>query len=102
MVVVLGACGSGSTVEPVAQPATLEPTTTPAPTATPPPPSVTPVAATQAADPGPTNTPAATNTPAPAAEPSDWSNFESVTAAGFYERGNPDAPILILDYSDFL
>lgn len=32
----------------------------------------------------------------------DWAAFESRTADGFYERGNPDAPILIRDYSDFL
>jgi hypothetical protein len=34
--------------------------------------------------------------------PADWAEFESETADGFYVRGNPEAPILILDYSDFL
>lgn len=32
----------------------------------------------------------------------DWTEFESRTPDGLYERGRPDAPILIRDYSDFL
>ncbi|RME85856.1 MAG: hypothetical protein D6775_01600 [Caldilineae bacterium] len=34
--------------------------------------------------------------------PASWRNYETRTAEGYYERGNPEAAILILDYSDFL
>ncbi|MCS7039980.1 MAG: hypothetical protein NZP34_10280 [Caldilineales bacterium] len=40
--------------------------------------------------------------PTPTTAVVDWADFESRTADGFYERGNPDAAILIRDYSDFL
>jgi hypothetical protein len=45
---------------------------------------------------------AATSVPTPTTAPVDWADFESRTPDGFYERGYPDAPILIRDYSDFL
>jgi hypothetical protein len=38
----------------------------------------------------------------PTAAAPDWTDFESRTPDGLYERGNPDAPVLIRDYSDFL
>lgn len=101
--VLLAACGGPTpapAIEPTAPPAaadgaTAEPTAT-APVAT----------ATLPPSPEPT----AANTPAPTAEPDpaasvaavDWAAVESETADGFFVRGNPDAPILIRDYSDFL
>ncbi len=103
----VGACG-GASIRPTTAPATLvvamaaEPTTPPKadPTATVAPlpsPEATP-AETPTAAPAPTAEPEPTALPAP----TDWAEFESRTADGFYVRGNPDAPILILDYSDFL
>ncbi len=100
----LSACGVSGTVDtPIPLPATelpaSEPTATAAeillPTNTPLPP------ATAAAD---TPSVTATNTPLPATSPTpvNWLDYESQNAEGFYERGNPDAPVTILDYSDFL
>lgn len=100
----MGACG-GSAATPTAEPgaapavATAAPpeptavaaaTSLPSPEATPT--STTGPASAAATEPGPTATPV----------PADWADFESVTADGFNVRGNPEAPILILDYSDFL
>lgn len=100
----LSACGASGTVDtPLPPPATdfpaSEPTASAAdtllPTNTPLPPLT-----------APTGTPSAlaTGTPLPATSPTpvNWQDYESQNAEGFYERGNPDAPVTILDYSDFL
>ena len=69
-----------------------EPTAVPEPTAT----------SAEAVSPLPTPTEEPAPTPTSEPEPVDWSDTESSTAEGYYELGNPDAPMLILDYSDFL
>jgi hypothetical protein len=50
----------------------------------------------------PPSTAVVPSTPTAAAAAPDWTDFESRTPDGLYERGNPDAPVLIRDYSDFL
>jgi hypothetical protein len=104
-------CGSGPAPESAAVPTLAEenaepsetPTLLPAPTITPQPVATEPVAsptatamatevaaATQAP---PSPTPEPTATPAP--------SFGQ-TAEGAFYRGNPDAPVTLIDYSDFL
>lgn len=100
----LAACG-GRTAEPVGTPPGPAATATlarPAPTL-PPAPTVVPTLPLPPAA-TPANTPVAASTPAaaPTAETIDWADYESRSADGHYQRGNPDAAILILDYSDFL
>lgn len=97
----LGAC-AGRVTPPTPTPSS-EAVTLPAPSPTTVMATATPFAATPTTMPTPTAA-VATVTPS---EPTpitvvDWAAFESRTADGFYERGNPDAPILIRDYSDFL
>ena len=74
--------------------ATPLPTDTPAPSATPQP---APVSAEPTATAQPAAEPAPTNTPEP--EP-DWTQTAAL-ADGLYARGNPNAPIRLIDYSDF-
>lgn len=104
--VLLAACGSRAPA-----PTVPAPTSTPAPVATDTP--IPPTAPPPAATPTPPTADAPAATPAaqvesPLTEPTlvptpvDWSEVETRTAEGYYERGNPAAPILILDYSDFL
>ncbi len=73
---IISACNAGSLETPVAQP--------PAPTAT--------VVATQAI------TPAAVVP----AEGVDWLTVQGKTADNLFYLGNPDAPVTLIDYSDFL
>ncbi len=66
---------------------------------------VTPLATspmTEATVATPPSTAAVPSTPTAVAAATDWTDFESRTPDGLYERGNPEAPILIRDYSDFL
>ena len=99
------ACGPAAPEQPaasenVAPMAVVEATATsipiepPAPTATsePAPAAVEPTATTQ-----PVAEPAPTNTPEPEA---DWTQTASLVD-GLYVRGNPNAPIRLIDYSDF-
>jgi hypothetical protein len=116
----LTACGGVAAPEEAAQapPAatatnTALPTTEPppAPTATElPPPSPTAtlvVVATTAVEPTPTDPPApATEPPSPAenadAGPVDWLASVGRTEDGLMYLGNPDAPVTLTDYSDFM
>jgi len=91
-------------------------TPTPAPTATEPaeptalatpvvPPTAPPTATAQALEdneaPSETEVEAETEEPAPA-EAVNWLEVEGKTADNLAYLGNPDAPITIIDYSDFL
>ncbi|MCO6450303.1 MAG: hypothetical protein J5I90_05885 [Caldilineales bacterium] len=119
---VLAACGNRD-IEPTLPPPTqtpvpraantTAPTDLPAPTDVPaatdtPIPTVEPASPTPVApadDPAPAPPPQAESPlpePTPEAVPVDWSQTESRTPDGFYVRGDPQATILILDYSDFL
>lgn len=95
----LTACGAPaqeepSAAEPPAPAAAVEATATPAPTATPEPaPAVEAPTATAA----PVAEAAPTATPEP--EP-DWTQTAALVD-GLYVRGNPNAPIRLIDYSDF-
>ncbi|RLT37979.1 MAG: hypothetical protein DWI57_12870 [Chloroflexi bacterium] len=74
-VVVAEATSTPLPVEPTATSAPVEPTATPQPVAQ----------------------PAPTNTPEPEA---DWTQTAALVD-GLYVRGNPNAPIRLIDYSDF-
>lgn len=96
VVLLLSACAGRPT--PSATPTSPTAATLPAPSPTTVTATATPFAVTPTTMPVPT-TPVESKPPT---APVDWAAFESRTADGFYERGNPDAPILIRDYSDFL
>ncbi len=49
----------------------------------------------------PTDTPAPTNTPEPTPTP-DWLRVAGRTAEGLPYLGNPQAPVKLIDYSDFM
>lgn len=82
------------------------PSPTPIPTVTLPPPTATAPAATvpAAAEPVATEAPTAapTDTVALPTPTPDWLLVEGRSADGLPTLGNPDAPITVLDYSDFL
>ena len=87
---IVAACGPQASPEPTATPTSL-PTDTPAPTATPTPPP-------------PTDTPAptATSTLAPTAMPAAMAEVPmGFTKDGQPYRGDPDAPVTLVEYSDF-
>ncbi|MEA3337729.1 MAG: hypothetical protein U9R25_17680 [Chloroflexota bacterium] len=118
LALLLAACGGSAEPTPAAEHVA---TATDAPTAalatdTPAivPPTDTPVPADSPeteADEGPADTPVppiesptavpATDTPVPAEEPAVTSIFGQ-TGEGQYFRGNPDAAVTVIDYSDFL
>lgn len=93
---ILSACGGAEETVSTAPTAPTVAVDAPAPTAVPiEAPAPTQVPETEAA---PTSAPAAEASPA---EPTDWT--ETVTVEGdYYVRGNPAAPIRLIDYSDFL
>ncbi len=113
MVALLVAACTG-TAPPVAEKPTDTPTAIP-PSPTPAPPEDTPTAipptATVAA---PSEKPAAETTPTPLPSPTkppaptatatavDWLTVQGRTADGLPTLGNPDAPVQVIDYSDFL
>ncbi len=88
----LSACGGAA--EPTAPPpapeavAAASPTPAPAPTE----PLAAAVAEAEMAEP----------TTEPAAEPTNWLTSEGKLADGRTFLGNPDAPVTMVDYSDFL
>lgn len=103
VVLLLGGC-AGQATPPVVSPSPEAAATLPSSSPTVAVATVTPTAAPPVAPATPTAV-AATATPSeptPTTAAVDWADFESRTADGFYERGNPDAAILIRDYSDFL
>ena len=80
--------------------ATRQPTADPQPTA-PPAPTNTPEPATVAAEPTATAQPVAEAAPTATPEPApDWTQTATLID-GLYVRGNPNAPIRLIDYSDF-
>ena len=98
------ACGAAAPEQPAAvenaAPVVVrEATATPLPTDTPAPvdPTATSAPVEPTATPQPVAQPAPTNTPEP--EPG-WTQTASLVD-GLYVRGNPNAPIRLLDYSDF-
>ncbi len=82
-----------STPLPTDTPAPIEPTATSAPVE----PTATSAPVEPTATPQPVAPPAPTDTPAPAP---DWTQTASLVD-GLYVRGNPNAPIRLIDYSDF-
>ena len=92
------ACG-GST--PVAQLPPATPTNTPAVAAATHTPAIEPTQAAAATTPPETVAEPATAA-APATEGVDWLTVEGKTADNLAYLGNPDAPVTIIDYSDFL
>jgi protein-disulfide isomerase len=111
---VLSACG-GTTAEPVApSPQAVEMTEIPAPTAVPTPTSAPAAPSTVIAAEATKTVEATTPTVETAAElpeleaevgaadEPDWLTVEGKTDEGLTYLGNPNAPITILDYSDFL
>ena len=106
---VLTACSADTT------PLTAAPTQAPQPTSTPilastlpPEPTATPEAVSETLpDPSSAETPMSTSASTPEPEPTaetqvDWLAVEGQTAEGYAYRGNPDAPIAVTDFSDFL
>lgn len=80
--------------------ATRQPTADPQPTA-PPAPTDTPEPAPAAAEPTATAQPVAEPAPTATPEPEpDWTQTATLVD-GLYVRGNPNAPIRLIDYSDF-
>jgi hypothetical protein len=53
-------------------------------------------------EPTPTATAGVATEVAPTAEVADWLTIEGKTADNLAYLGNPDAPVTIIDYSDFL
>lgn len=105
---ILSGCGSAAPA-PTAAPPTQASTTEPAapPTHTPLPAQTEampePAAAGEQATVAPTEPEATTPPePAPPAAEVDWLTVEGKTADDFTYLGNPDAPVTIIDYSDFL
>ncbi len=98
LILLAGCSTAAESVEPTAVVAAVEATATVAPpTATAPPPDV--IAATVA--PPPTATLPATDTPVADNDPSSAVVFGR-TDDGAYFHGSPDAPVTLIDYSDFL
>jgi hypothetical protein len=113
LLLIVTACGGarpGADVPPLPPPSTATPTaTTPPPTPTPIlTPTPTQVVVTEAAaltSPEPTLPPTGTFTPEPTPTPSpepDWLVSVGRTEEGLMFLGNPEAPVTIIDYSDFL
>ncbi len=114
MIALFAAACTGTTAPQVSEKPTDTPTAIP-PSPTPVPPENTPTTlpptATVAA---PSEKPAAETTPAPSPSPTeppaptatatavDWLTVQGRTADGLPTLGNPDAPVRVIDYSDFL
>lgn len=93
--------------KPVDAPTAIPPSPTPVPpenTPTTPPPTATVAASSEeaAAEATPMPSPSPTEPPAPAATAVDWLTVQGRTTDGLPTLGNPDAPVRVIDYSDFL
>ena len=101
----IAACGPSAPEQPaasenVAPVAVVEATATPLPSE-PPAPTATSEPAPVAAEPTATTQPVAEPAPTATPEPeADWTQTASLVD-GLYVRGNPNAPIRLVDYSDF-
>jgi hypothetical protein len=104
--VVLAACGGGTAAPaPTSPPApvavTREPPTARASTNVPAPPTLPPTTLAASASPAPT-VPPTTLPPATIAPTVEAGIPRGRTAEGYHYLGNPDAPVTIQDFSDFL
>ncbi|HXV43490.1 MAG TPA: hypothetical protein VEC96_10555 [Anaerolineae bacterium] len=100
---ILAACHSSAKSEADIAPVSallVLPTVTAAPTAAPATPTRAPVTKTPLSKPTPTRTPSPEPTPTPT--PVDWLNNVGRTADNLMYLGNPNAPVTVIDYSDFL
>ncbi len=111
LAIALVSVACGGTVANIAPTATHPPTDAPAPSPTsvptetlPPPPTKTAIAPPTSipTEPPPTVTPTDTVAPPTPTPAPDWLLVEGRTADGLPTLGNPDAPVVVLDYSDFL
>ncbi|HXV43368.1 MAG TPA: hypothetical protein VEC96_09910 [Anaerolineae bacterium] len=93
------ACGGSA---PVAQPPPAAPTNLPAVDAATHTPAIEPTQAAAAATTPPETMAEPATAAAPATEGVDWLTVEGKTADNLAYLGNPDAPVTIIDYSDFL
>ena len=93
------ACGGNA---PVAQLSPAAPTNTPAVAAAPHTPAIEPTQAAEAAATPPETLAEPATAAAPATEGVDWLTVEGKTTDNLAYLGNPDAPVTIIDYSDFL
>ena len=95
------ACGGSNPEASVAQPPPATPTNAPAVAAATHTPAIEPTQAAATTTPPETVAEPATAA-APATEEVDWLTIEGKTADNLAYLGNPDAPVTIIDYSDFL
>ena len=104
-------CGVTTPEPPVAQPPAVTPTNTPTVVAATHTPAAEPTQAVVEAtitkpetviEPTPTTTAEMATEVAPTSEVVDWLIIEGKTADNLAYLGNPDAPVTLIDYSDFL